>query len=1049
MLFRLRGLPRGSLESDRALGGVQRMGSRQRKGSSSTRSNSSQFHSANGDAQEDVPSVIEEERGRGQSVIAAASGRQRLRSPFPLVPLTDFGSDAHASLDQMTQPAADGVPKTGPSSHVSSDGSSSVRRRRRKSEHEPSSNDSDACKPITPCTCGQSTPDSAGGQGIQQTAHASDPPGEGPATKPSTRVRRKRHEPSAGEKNLTPANSRKEAGTSVIGEIASNDRLPIHVFRNPKTGTLQSVATPSQFAPQEIPTAMLTSKQLLPRKELRQPGGAHSSSSESRSRSSRRNSQCSEDDISLNNARRLAAVSNERGEYVSSKAPSSLKPTIGNEYSPGPPKISNPQMARNSGSPSVVAKAEFGHLSPSLLNPQVLTSRQQQGQDAAKYVHSPPSQRRKDVNFELPPALGMVKEPPFNASGHEEESGKSDQDRSLSTTGSGSGHSSNATTETPRIRSSPGTSPGVLRGAIREQRPELVRNYNEKIFPTSRSDSEKNIHPSAVGDIGINGTPPRIPTTAAVASPYREDAVRQSRSPSPVSSLVRQGKAVNNPEHPNTKKLRIQGSDSTLAASGSSASRETGATSVEEEEESDRLTSQASQASAAIAAFGRRHGSRAQSKISSVQPTAPHIQTSPFENFSPAAEQRRLFQEPPEPPSSASSDAHVDAAVRGAAGRRVPLAVERPTSNDQVSANDIGRAASKSSPGRFLSGRTQVEEWAQGVAPCLLYARELTQANGTCRVGMEEGAVPTQPVKIISKEEQDFVYGDGAFQIHVVGLKVAQEPQGFSSGLAKLGLGACPPPAPKHRVLYSTRRTPTAGAQTLVPTIHYDSIRRESATQLQREYAHIPSGRGLVTCSRGSGSKEVVQLAMQFVLFQVQDDLQSKWCASTLDNVDALNSELQKLSSSQAPYFSMVEPFLKVSGALGDAALDQAGRSERLIDADFSFRLMSRDPALNLTRGGAVYLRYGYYFILSEPSTAKLHTCLDAGENVRLFTRREKDGQLQPAKNLSYIIIRVSEQSPSQEMFPSLQESIGDVELLRKLLTDAKDTRRSRTSARR
>lgn len=117
---------------------------------------------------------------------------------------------------------------------------------------------------------------------------------------------------------------------------------------------------------------------------------------------------------------------------------------------------------------------------------------------------------------------------------------------------------------------------------------------------------------------------------------------------------------------------------------------------------------------------------------------------------------------------------------------------------------------------------------------------------------------------------------------------------------------------------------------------------------------------------------------------------------------------------------------------------------------------------------------YGYYFILSEPCSNRLFTQVDAVENIRLFNRRENDGTLHAAKRLSYVVIRVSEQirlsskdqmppvlphesaeatkgspdistsspSPSKSgrktycrgMFPPLQDTVGDIELLRHAL---------------
>jgi hypothetical protein len=398
----------------------------------------------------------------------------------------------------------------------------------------------------------------------------------------------------------------------------------------------------------------------------------------------------------------------------------------------------------------------------------------------------------------------------------------------------------------------------------------------------------------------------------------------------------------------------------------------------------------------------------------------------------------------PAPPAAARRR---PTAPRGLPAGLDPLARAVDTSPRETRAARNGQTspptASRSLPGK----KSQPVRWPQGVAPGFLYAREPDwDSGGGEGPSAEEGLIATQLVKISAEaDERDLVFGDAAFQIHVVGLRAAHG-EGASGGLARLGLGNASSVGQRQRVLYSTRRGPAEGVNALLPAVHYDSIRRESLNNRSKDYFAIAGDRGLVT--RGSGgSCETLTLGLRFALFQIQDELQTRSVRTTLDSVDALNGALDSLGSAPAPYFSRLAPFIRVSGALGAAALEQAGCANRVVDADVTFRLVSRDPRRNPR--GEVYLRYGYYFLLSDPTASRLFTNLGAVEHIRLFARRETDGNIlhQSTKGLSYIVLRVSRQvrasaapsagaaprSPARvvrQVSPPSQEAAQDVDVL-------------------
>lgn len=911
--------------------------------------------------------------------------------------------NAHSHHRLMHEYSNRGEPKSnrilkmkGQSLDLSREDSSAISRRRSKSTHDSESKRPGNLRKESSCTCMKQPEQLSNGQESKEERRKHVSPRD---SSPSDLSPRSAHNRSA--RNSSESSSREKiAMNDSTGSGFRFHASSSHSRRNFQNGLdsaaesfkLGSTDSPRRFTPSEVPVAMLKSKHLLPKDELQCSEENESLSSDSISRASPRTSHRDEE--------RNKKTKRSR-KHAHLDASSSSASSFGNVALSGSVRLRDHQSYQQG---------------PNLIRSTIKITNEEH---AAKYVKSPDSKKKKEVDFELPPALGMnLRSSPTKLSEKDVEKKKG-----VVPYFPPSINPSANLTDDQRLQS-----PSSV---FREEKEPVAFHSSDTALQNLASHEKRSFLATQEAEL----------QASQELSTVRESEVRmRNRDPSPVSTLVRQGIVRDSSERLDALSVEMTRS-SEIATSGEiTASNTNGLSDRPGADESDKedltqITFHASKESEMVSEHTPPLDGQAPSVVTSAQPTVPNLQMSPFEIVSPVQDRRRLFRETSDvsiaPPSDAPSSQT----------KLSPISREK---SSEIEATRISKSSMRFLSGRLPSPRTQVEEWVQGVAPSLLYARELTQANVPCRIGDLEGAVPCIPVKIISKEEKDFVFGDGAFQVHIVGLKIAQEPAGLSTGLAKLGLGSCPPSTSKHRVLYSTRREHTVGAQTLVPTIHYDSIRRESANQLQREYVHIPSDRGLVTCASGSGTEEVDQLAMQFVLFQVHDDLQSKWCASTLDNVDTLNAELKSLSASQAPYFSLLAPFLKVSGALGDAALDQAGRSDRLIDADFSFRLMSRSPALNQTRGGAVYLRYGYYYILSEPSTAKLYTCLDAGENVRLFTRREKDGQLQSAKKLSYIIIRVSEQASgqgkkNQTMFPPLQQSVGDVEMLRSLLAEAKD----------
>lgn len=360
--------------------------------------------------------------------------------------------------------------------------------------------------------------------------------------------------------------------------------------------------------------------------------------------------------------------------------------------------------------------------------------------------------------------------------------------------------------------------------------------------------------------------------------------------------------------------------------------------------------------------------------------------------------------------------------------------------------------------GRLVPALGRVRSWPEGYEPNVLFARD------TGREGKKTDTPRLRATKLVKcphTDDRDIVYSDSPFEIRVVGVYQAGQEQANASKLLPV-LERTQSLRRRKRVLYSTRLEgpPYHAEQTQIPAVHYD-FRRESRNEAAKEYIAVPHSRSLVTRAFGSPKRQSV--CLKLALIQTDDDVGREGRRSSLaqasleqalESVDIFNGALASLSAADVPYLSMLTPFIQVAASLGTAALEQAGRHDRIVDSEISFRLASRNPEEN--RAGEMYLRYGYYFFLSHPATALLYTQVETPEHVRLVARLPSGPVcMDPVRHLSYVVVRVSEAprvprplpKPGQQssadahtgspVFPPL--AVQDVEELRQALAQARE----------
>lgn len=319
----------------------------------------------------------------------------------------------------------------------------------------------------------------------------------------------------------------------------------------------------------------------------------------------------------------------------------------------------------------------------------------------------------------------------------------------------------------------------------------------------------------------------------------------------------------------------------------------------------------------------------------------------------------------------------------------------------------------------------KIEPLADGLAASVLYARE----------GSTEDLAPTQLASERPHiDDTDLVYQDSAYEIRVAGMFVRNfDRYSFSRS--------------NELLLYSVQTDPTAGreAQSL-PFIHYEYQRDASNNQtMPNTYIPIPASKSLVlsACTRkaqgnSAGSsqshaskgkngdstmrqKPKKSINVQFRILEM--DQPSELVKQAVSGIDDLGGFASSFAS-VAPFVGVLSPALGLASAVSKRALDSYARPDKVISIDMDFLLANPERVRSGSPPTGEYLRYGYYFFLSEPIEGRLYASVRTPKNVQLLFRRcSKDRNAPmtwrgspvvarkyfPLTQVSYLVVRVTE----------------------------------------
>lgn len=315
----------------------------------------------------------------------------------------------------------------------------------------------------------------------------------------------------------------------------------------------------------------------------------------------------------------------------------------------------------------------------------------------------------------------------------------------------------------------------------------------------------------------------------------------------------------------------------------------------------------------------------------------------------------------------------------------------------------------------------KIEPLADGLAPSVLYARDVTT----------DKLAPTQLAsERPHREDPDLVYQDSSFEIRVAGMFVRDFDRYSMAHNNEL-------------LLYSVQTDPTSGREAeSLPFIHYEFQRDASNSKtMPNTYVPIPASKSLVMsdCSRsgqgvianakhrlaskasGESSKNSKKsVNVQFKILEM--DQPNELIKHAVNGIDDLGGFISSFSAA-APLVGVLSPALGMAGAVSKRALDSYARPDKGISIDMDFLLADRQRVRSGSPPAGEYLRYGYYFFLSEPIEGRMYASVQTPKNVQLMFRRNGDRnapiacrgspvvsrQFFPLTQVSYLVVRVSE----------------------------------------
>lgn len=243
-----------------------------------------------------------------------------------------------------------------------------------------------------------------------------------------------------------------------------------------------------------------------------------------------------------------------------------------------------------------------------------------------------------------------------------------------------------------------------------------------------------------------------------------------------------------------------------------------------------------------------------------------------------------------------------------------------------------------------------------------------------------------------------FVCSGDQFEVRVVGFSVAEGFGGAKSRSTQNEMVL----TSSETAIKKVATTENGGygvdvAVTHAPKVHFDF--RKDATDTPDRYQPVSEVYSLA--SRSCGSEERLGVNVQFLIMDIEcggDETRA-----TIDAVSSLAGMLHDVANAM-PYVAALSPVLDLAGDLGVKALRTHAKPNRVVGLNMDFKLLRRGDS-SVQRSGD-YLRFGYYFFLSQPLNVKLYAATRGSKNVRLLLR-EDNGKFVHLSHVSYVVVKV------------------------------------------
>lgn len=296
---------------------------------------------------------------------------------------------------------------------------------------------------------------------------------------------------------------------------------------------------------------------------------------------------------------------------------------------------------------------------------------------------------------------------------------------------------------------------------------------------------------------------------------------------------------------------------------------------------------------------------------------------------------------------------------------------------------------------KMVKDEVQVEPLGEyGIVTNVLYASDSPDATNDF--------AHTSTTFVHPQEVMDTLVCRGdPYEIRVIGMQVAQWDK-FVTAIDGNEL-----------VLWSVEKDP-GNPHTKLPYIHFSYSRDGTKDPIKAHtYVPIPESKSFVAGFRGikkkdekrderekcgddkderkkkKNKKEKIMKNVEIKFKIVEVDGPNESIRDSVKAFSAVNDQMGDFD--KIPHIGWAKTGLTVAAAAATALFDGFSTPDNVMSVDLNFNIPDREKAKTGELHPGKYLRYGYYFFLSEPTDAKLYASVTTPELVQLMLKQDKD----------------------------------------------------------